>query len=235
VVALQGPRARELVSAVVEGIDLSREAFPHLAVREGTVLGVPCRVFRVSFTGELGFEINVPWSWGAAVWEAVVEAGNNLDAVVSGTVAMHVLRGARGYIVAGQETDGTVTPLDLGMDWIVSKQKDFLGRRSLSRPDMLRPDRPQLVGLLTKDPRVMLEEGAQVTERPPAYIPAPMIGHVTSSYLSPTLDRSIALALVAGGRARMGQTLCVPMPDRVVEVEVTSAVFLDPKNERLDA
>jgi sarcosine oxidase subunit alpha len=235
VVALQGPRARELVSAVVESIDLSREAFPHLAVREGTVLGVPCRVFRVSFTGELGFEINVPWSWGAAVWEAVVEAGKKLDAVVYGTEAMHVLRAEKGYIVAGQETDGTVTPLDLGMDWIVSKQKDFLGRRSLSRPDMLRPDRPQLVGLLTKDPRVMLEEGAQVTERPPAHIPAPMIGHVTSSYLSPTLDRSIALALVAGGRARMGQTLCVPMPDRVVEVEVTSAVFLDPKNERLDA
>ncbi len=229
VVALQGPRARDLLSSLVEGIDLSREAFPHLAVREGTILGIPCRVFRVSFTGELGFEINVPWSFGPAVWEAVVEAGKKLDAVVYGTEAMHVLRAEKGYIVAGQETDGTVTPIDLGMDWIVSKTKEFLGKRSLTRPDMMRSDRRQLVGLLTRDPRTVLEEGAQITERPPTEIPATMIGHVTSSYHSPTLDRSIALALVAGGRARMGETLCVPMPDRVIEVEVTSPVFLDPE------
>jgi sarcosine oxidase, subunit alpha len=152
-----------------------------------------------------------------------------------GTEAMHVLRAEKGYIIVGQETDGTVTPFDLGMDWIVAQKKgDFIGKRGLARPDLAAPNRRQLVGLLTEDPNLVLEEGAQLVERPDAAIPCPMVGHVTSSYLSPAAGRSIALALVAGGHGRQGQTLYVPMPsDRIIQVEVTRPVFYDPEGTRL--
>jgi sarcosine oxidase subunit alpha len=149
---------------------------------------------------------------------------------------MHVLRAEKGYVIVGQETDGTVTPHDLGMSWIVSKQKpDFIGKRGLARPDLVTGGRKQLVGLLTKDPSTVLEEGAQIVEDPKQPIPMRMLGHVTSSYMSPTLGRSIAMALVAGGSQRIGQSLWVPMPGRNIEVEVApSPVFYDPGNERLD-
>lgn len=224
VIAVQGPRAREVIAPLVEGIDL---AMPHMAVREGLVCGVPARLFRVSFTGELGFEINVPADQGAMVWDAVAAAG----AVPYGTEAMHVLRAEKGYIITGQETDGTVTPGDLGLGWAIGKSKpDFIGKRSLVRPDMLLADRKQLVGLLTADPAVVLEEGAQVTE-PGSLRP---LGHVTSAYHSAVLGRSIALALVAGGRGRMGGRLAVPMPGGEIAVEVSKPVFYDPEGVRLD-
>jgi sarcosine oxidase subunit alpha len=148
---------------------------------------------------------------------------------------MHVLRAEKGFIIVGQETDGTITPSDLGMDWIVGKAKpDFVGARSLKRRDMLRNDRKQLVGLMTLDPAVQLEEGCHLVGTqtlPPA--PVPMLGHVTSAYWSPNLGRSIALALVKGGRARMGETLWAAMPAGTVAVKVAEPVFLDPKGERL--
>ena len=236
VIAVQGPRAREVIAPLVEGIDLSPAAMPHMSVRTGRICGVPTRLFRVSFTGELGFEINVPSGHGAAVWEAVYESGRRFGITPYGTETMHVLRAEKGYIMVGQETDGTVTPSDLGMDWAVGKAKpDFVGKRSLVRPDMLRTDRKQLVGLLTEDPRIVMDEGAQLVENPTAPVPVPMIGHVTSSYWSETLQRSIAMALVAGGRARQGSTLHVPMPDRTIPVAVVDPVFFDREGKRLDA
>jgi sarcosine oxidase subunit alpha len=235
-IAVSGPRAREVLAAAGTDIDLGRAAFPHLSFRDGQVAGMPARVFRISFTGELSYEVNVPSGYGASLWEALWEAGQPFGIMPYGTEAMHVLRAEKGYIIVGQETDGTVTPADLGMDWIIGKAKpDFIGKRGMTRPDMLRPDRKQLVGLLTKDPRTVLEEGAQIVEHPGQAIPMRMIGHVTSSYTSPALGRSIALALVQGGRERMGQSLWVPMPDRTIEAEVVSPVFYDPRNERLDA
>ncbi len=166
-------------------------------------------------------------------------AGAEFGITPYGTETMHVLRAEKGYIIVGQDTDGTVTPLDLGMDWIVSKRKpDFIGKRSLARPDMLRPDRKQLVGLRPVDPGAVLEEGAPIVERVPdgeTKRPVPMVGHVTSSYDSPNAGGAIALALVKGGRERIGQTLRVPMPDRVIEVRVTAPVFFDPEGERLRA
>ena len=146
-----------------------------------------------------------------------------------------LLRAEKGFIIVGQETDGTVTPDDVGLAWAIGKAKrDFVGKRSLARPDMLKADRKQLVGLKTQDPRTVLEEGAQITATPNPAKGTPALGHVTSAYWSATLDRSIALALVAGGRARMGQTLHVPMPGGAIAVEVVAPVFLDPKGERLD-
>jgi sarcosine oxidase subunit alpha len=233
VVAVQGPKSREVLAPLVEGIDFT--AFPHMTVREGAVAGVPARVFRVSFTGELGFEINVPADYGHAVWEQVWQQMRRHDGCAYGTEAMHVLRAEKGFVIVGQETDGTVTVDDLSLGWAIGKRKrDFVGKRSLARPDMLKPDRNQLVGLQTVDPKIVLDEGAQVTAEEAPAIGTAALGHVTSSYWSEALGRSIALALVSGGRNRRGERLHVPMPDGAIEVVVTAPAFYDPKGERLD-
>ncbi|YBV96487.1 sarcosine oxidase subunit alpha [Phyllobacteriaceae bacterium JZ32] len=235
VIAVQGPKARDIIAPLVEGIDLSTEAFPHMSVREGRICGVPTRLFRMSFTGEMGYEINVPADYGQAVWEAIWESGRPHGLTPYGTETMHVLRAEKGYIIVGQDTDGTVTPYDAGLAWAIGKNKpDFVGIRGLKRPDLVADGRKQLVGLRTKNPKTVLEEGAQLVADPKQAIPMTMIGHVTSSYWSENCGRSIALALVANGSKRMGETLYVPMPDGVIEVEVTGTVFIDEKGERLN-
>lgn len=234
VIAVQGPKAREIIAPLVEGIDLSNEAFPHMSVAEGKICGVPTRLFRMSFTGELGFEVNVPADYGQAVWEAIWARAEPMGACAYGTETMHVLRAEKGYIIVGQDTDGTLTPDDAGLSWAVSKKKpDFVGIRGLKRPDLVKDGRKQLVGLLTKDPRVVLEEGAQIVADPNQPKPMTMLGHVTSSYWSENCGRSIALATVAGGRERLGQTLYVPMADRTIAVEVSDMVFFDKEGGRL--
>jgi sarcosine oxidase, subunit alpha len=234
VIAVQGPNARRVLEPLVSEIDLGAAALPHMAVARGKIAGVPMLLFRVSFTGELGFEINVPADYGAAVWERVHESGRTHGMVAYGTETMHVLRAEKGYIIVGQDTDGTVTPDDAGLSWAVGKNKpDFVGKRSLERPSMKAPDRKQLVGLRTPS-GLVLEEGAQVAAKARQTPPMELIGHVTSSYASSVLGYPVALALVSGGRARIGQTLYVPMPDRDIAVEVTSPIFYDPKGERLN-
>jgi len=235
VIAVQGPKSRDIIEPLVEGIDIADAAMPHMSVREGRICGVPTRLFRMSFTGERGFEINVPADYGQAVWEAVWAEGRKHGACAYGTESMHVLRAEKGYIIVGQETDGTVTTTDAGLDWAVGKAKtDFVGIRGMRRPDLLASGRKQLVGLKAKDPRLVLEEGAQIVADPKQAIPMTMIGHVTSSYWSENCGRGIALALVVDGRARMGETLYVPMPGGTVQVEVTGTVFFDEKGERLN-
>ena len=234
-IALQGPNARKLLEPFVEGADISAAAFPHMAVKECTVAGFPARLFRVSFTGELGFEINVPARHGLALWEKLMAAGQSYDITPYGTEAMHVMRAEKGYIIVGQDTDGTLTPDDANLNWAIGKAKaDFVGKRSLSRPDMVAKGRKQLVGLLTLDPGTVLQEGAQIVADPNQPKPMTMIGHVTSSYWSDALGRSIAMAVVADGRARDGETLYVPTPDGIFAAKVVkSTVFLDPENSRL--
>jgi sarcosine oxidase subunit alpha len=235
-VSLSGPRSRSLVDELVEGIDLSPEAFPHMSVRLGRIDEVPIRLFRISFTGELGYEIQIPADYGLALWERCIELGDRYDLVPFGTEAMHVLRAEKGYIIAGQDTDGTATPVDLGMDWIMSKKKgDFIGKRSLARADMERADRKQLVGLLPRDPATLLEEGAQIVADPNQTMPMAMIGHVTSSYRSPELGRTFALAMIKQGREMIGKTVYVPMIDRICAVGVTEPVFIDKEGARLHA
>ncbi|GES47555.1 sarcosine oxidase subunit alpha [Rhizobium sp. NBRC 114257] len=235
VIAVQGPKAREIIEPLVEGQDLSNEAFPHMSVAECKVCGVPARLFRVSFTGEIGYEINVPADYGQSVWEAVWARAEPLGACAYGTETMHVLRAEKGYIIVGQDTDGTVTPDDAGLAWAVSKKKtDFVGIRGLKRPDLVKEGRKQLVGLITRDPKVVLEEGAQIVADPNEQKPMTMLGHVTSAYWSENLGRSIAFALVAGGRERMGKTLYVPMPDKTISVEVTDLVFFDKEGGRIN-
>ncbi len=231
---LSGPNAKRLLAEVSDA-ELSSEALPHMGYAAARVAGVPARIFRISFTGELSYEINVPASFGMAVWQTLMTAGERYGITPYGTEAMHVLRAEKGYIIVGQETDGSVTPLDLDMGWIVSKTKDFVGKRSLSRADMTKPDRKQLVGLLTMDPQEVLPEGAQLVDKVLPKPPMPMLGHVTSSYYSPNCGRSIALALVKGGLARKGETIYAPLESgKVVSCLITdSPVFFDPEGERL--
>jgi sarcosine oxidase subunit alpha len=234
-VAVSGPNARALLAGAAEGIDLDGEAFPHMSVRMGRVAGLPARVFRVSYTGELSYEVNVPASAGLALWQALLAAGEALGVCPIGTEALHVLRAEKGYIAVGQDTDGSVTPGDLGMGWAVSKTKDFIGKRSLARGDTARAGRKQLVGLLTDDPACVVPEGAHVVAEMKERPPMKMLGHVTSSYMSPNLGRSIALALLADGRAKRGARVALAVDGRPVQAVVTDSVFVDPQGVRLNA
>jgi sarcosine oxidase subunit alpha len=218
---------------------VSNEAFPFMTFRETTLFsGIPARICRISFSGELAYEINVPGWYGLAVWEQVYAAGADLGITPYGTETMHVLRAEKAYPIVGQDTDGTVTPQDLGMAWIVSKQKDFVGKRSFGRADTARTDRKHLVALLPEDRTTRLPEGTQVIAPDvpvtPAAGPVPMLGHVTSSYDSQALQRPFALALVADGRNRIGQTLLAPVGDDLVPVTVADPVLYDPEGTKRD-
>ena len=233
-VAVVGPGSREVMHRLAPSLDVSAEAFPFLTIRDATVAGIPARVFRISFTGELSYEINVPAWYGLALWEAVAEAGRQPGITPYGTETMHVLRAEKGFIVAGQDTDGTVTPHDAGLGWAVSTVKHFVGERSLTRADTARADRKRLVGLLPADPEVILAEGAQLVVDAHAPTPVPMLGHVTSSYRSAALGRSFALALVAGGLTLRGETLYAVDAGRAEPVVVTEPVFYDSEGARRD-
>lgn len=231
--AVAGPNARKVLQKVCHDVDLSAAAFPFMSFKEGTIDGVFARIMRISFSGELSYEVNVPANAGQHVWNLLMEAGAEFDITPYGTEAMHVLRAEKGYIIVGQDTDGSITPDDLGMGGLVAKTKDFLGKRSLSRSHTAGENRKQLVGLLTKDPDFVLQEGAQILAEPTTAQIAPMIGHVTSSYMSPTINRSIAMAVVKGGLSKMGQEVVVAQPNgSFVPATITSTVFYDPEGAR---
>ncbi|MFF7920434.1 sarcosine oxidase subunit alpha family protein [Streptomyces mirabilis] len=235
-VALVGPRSRDVLGALAPQLAVANDDFPFMAWRETTVAGIEARVCRISFSGELAYEINVsPWA-ALTLWQALHEAGAPYGITPYGTETMHVLRAEKGYPIIGQDTDGTVTPQDLGMNWVVSKKKpDFIGKRSYARADSVRPDRKHLVGLLPEDPGTFLPEGTHLvadSELPAP--PVPMLGHVTSSYRSAALGRTFALALIKGGRDRIGERLYAPVGDRLVPVTVASPVLYDPEGARRD-
>lgn len=232
-IAVAGPKSREVLQSLDCTVDLDRESFAFMSVREAELAGMPVQLFRVSFSGELAFEVNVDSRYAADMWRAIAAAGEPFGMTPYGTEAMHVLRAEKGFVIVGQDTDGSVTPLDLRMNWLLSKQKDFLGKRSLARPDCLRPDRKQLVGLLSVDGRTVIPEGTQLVDDPEAPVPVPMCGHVTSSYYSACLQQPIALALVAAGRQRHDERIYAALADgSAVAVTITSPVFYDAEGER---
>ena len=232
-VSINGPHARRVVEKLCKDVDLSSDGFPFMSVRHGKVAGVPARIFRISFAGELCFEVNVDANYGRQVWETVMEAGEEFGITPFGTEAMHVLRAEKGYVIVGQDTDGSMTPVDIGVGGMVSRRKDFLGKRSLSMEHLASEDRKQLVGLLTEDDQEVLPEGGQIVDDASAPMPVPMLGHVTSSYYSANLGRSIALGVVKGGRSREGDVVYVPLADgRSITARITSPSFYDPKGER---
>ncbi len=234
--ALVGPRSRALLSALAPELLTDNDSFPFMAWRDTTVAGLTARVARISFSGELAYEVNVAWHDAAALWAQVWKVGEPIGLTPYGTEAMHVLRAEKGYPIIGQDTDGTITPQDLGMNWVVSKKKaDFIGKRSYARADNARPDRKHLISLHPVEMDLLLPEGAQIVEssilpEPPV----PMLGHVTSSYRSAALDRTFALALLEGGRDRIGDTLHVVVDDVPRPVTVSGPVVVDPAGLRRD-
>ena len=233
--SLCGPNSKKILNKIIPELDLSDENFPHMSFKEVTVDKIKCRIMRISFTGEQSYEINAPASFGEAVWEKCIEAGKEFDITPYGTETMHLLRAEKGFIIVGQDTDGTMTPIDLQMDWIVSKKKyDFIGKRSLYRSDTMKENRKQLVGLLTEDPNIVLEEGAQIVSELNQK-PVEMLGHVTSSYFSPNLNKSIALAVVRDGKNMRGKKLFIPMENKNISVTVSSTIFFDEENKRINA
>lgn len=236
VATLSGPESRTILQALGTDIPLDEASFPFMSMREGTISGIPARVFRISFTGEISYEINIPASYGLALWSALMSAGKPFGLTPYGTEAMHVLRAEKGFIIVGQETDGTVTPHDLDMSWIVSKAKsDFIGKRAFERKAMGDSQRKQLVGLRTNDPKQIIPEGAHAILDPNQPAPFNILGHVTSSYFSPNLGHSIAMGLLKGGKERCGETVYFPMIDGKppIEATITSTNFYDPEGKRL--
>ena len=234
-ISVCGPKSKKIISQVIPNLDLSDDNFPHMSFKDTKINEIKCRVMRISFTGEQSYEINVQANYGKSVWEKCMKAGKEFNITPYGTETMHLLRAEKGFIIVGQDTDATMTPIDLQMNWIVSKKKyDFIGKRSLYRSDTMRDDRKQLVGLLTENPDEVLEEGAQIVANFNKS-PVEMLGHVTSSYYSPNLKKSIALGFVRGGKNMMGQKLIIPMQNKKINVTVADPVFLDKENKRLNA
>ncbi len=235
VISISGPKSREILEASNCSIDLSNNNFPFMSFKEGSLSDFPVRIFRISFTGELSFEINTPARYGLQLWQTLIEKGQSFGLTPYGTEAMHVLRAERGFIIVGQETDGSVSPFDLGMGWIVSKSKhDFIGKRSLERSSMVQENRKQLVGLLSEDPKEIIPEGAHATPNPKQNN-IDILGHVTSSYYSPNCRRSIAMALIKGGRKLIGEDLWLPLLNgKVIKAKVVEPIFFDPNGVRKD-
>lgn len=238
-IAVVGPKSRDVMNKLAPEEDFSAEAFKFMQFKDITLAsGIPARASRISFSGELAWEITVASWYGLAVWDAVAEAGQEFAITPYGTETMHVLRAEKGFIVVGQETDGTVTPQDAGMEWIVSKHKDFIGKRSFSRADNQRTDRKQLVSVLPDDPTFRLEEGeALVHMDTPIDIGNGMVpqeGWVTASYNSPALGRTFGLALIKNGFDREGETLKALVNDQIVTMKIGPTVLLDAEGARRD-
>ncbi len=234
-ISICGPNSKNIIAKIVPSLDLSDSNFPHMSFKNTKISNVNCRLMRISFTGEHSYEINIQSNYAEDLWIKCMEAGKEFNLTPYGTETMHLLRAEKGFIITGQDTDGTLTPSDLQMDWIIGKKKfDFIGKRSLYRSDTIREDRKQLVGLLTDDPKEVLEEGAQLVENINTK-PVEMLGHVTSSYFSPNLNKSIALAVVKSGKKLKGKKLIVPMENKNINVTITDTVFYDKENKRLNA
>ncbi len=235
--ALSGPNSRDVLTRLVD-IDVSNAAFPFLAagachVRAAEEL-IPARLFRISYSGELAYEIHVPADRGRAMWEAIMAAGESFGIMPYGTEAMSTLRIEKGHVVVGAEADGRTTADDLGMGKLVNPDKWCIGKPLLARPALTAPDRWQLVGLTTLDGAPM-PRAAKIVADPDRAAPNPMLGHVTSWCFSPNLDAWIALALVANGRSRQGETLWAvsPLVGARVRVKVGPPCFIDPEGKRL--
>ncbi|MDP0928372.1 sarcosine oxidase subunit alpha family protein [Paracoccus onubensis] len=235
-IAVAGPKARVLLERLSGNIDLSAEAFPFMSWKEGEIAGIPARIFRISFSGELSYEIAVPASRGLELWQKLHESGHDLNITPYGTEAMHVMRAEKGFIMIGDETDGTIIPQDLGLHWAISKKKaDYIGKRAQSRSHMRDGSRWQLVGLESLDDRVLPDGAYAVDEGKNDNGQRKTQGRVTSSYYSPTLNKPIAMGLVRHGPERMGQVLEFPLPsNEVMKARICEPVFFDKEGSRLN-
>ncbi len=234
--AIAGPRARTVLARVVEGLDVSDASLPFMGVRDAHISGAPVRIFRISFSGELAYEINTPADYGRGLWEALLAAGTGEDIIPYGLEAMGILRIEKGH-VAGPELNGRTTAEDLGLGRLVSEKKlDFIGKHLRARPALKEPTRQRLVGLVPVDGASKLKPGAQIVAEPTPTLPGKSLGHITSTAHSSVLGHSVALALVSGGLERKGETLYAAYfleNGTTVPVRVVDPVFVDPEGKRL--
>lgn len=226
-IAVVGPKARAVLERL-GGMDVSDAAFPFMTFVEGTLGGIPARIYRISFSGELSYEVCVNADRGLELWEAIHDAGAAFGITPYGTEAMHVMRAEKGFIMIGDETDGTVIPQDLGLNWAISKKKaDYIGKRAQERSFMASPDRWKLVGLESLDGRVLPDGAYAVAEGVNANGQRNTQGRVTSTYHSPTLNKPIAMGLVWRGPDRMGEELEFPVPGDTFRARIVDPVFYD--------
>ena len=232
-IAVVGPNARKLLEKL-GGMDVSAETLPFMQWADGEIGGFKCRAYRISFSGELSYEIAVKASEGAAFWDALFEAGQEFGVMPYGTEGLHVLRAEKGFIMIGDETDGTVIPQDLGLSWAISKKKeDFLGKRGQLRSHMVDPDRWKLVGLESTDKSVIPDGAYAVAEGENENGQRNVQGRITSTYYSANLERGIAMGLVHNGPDRMGEVITFPKTDGTqVQAKIVNAVFYDPAGEK---
>ena len=228
-ISINGPKSRILASKLFKNIDFSNESFSFMSYQETSFDNIPVRIFRVSFSGELCFEINVPSNYGQYFWNKTFELGRNLSIVPYGTEAMHILRAEKGYIIVGQDTDGSVTPIDIGAIKMLSKSKDFLGKRSLNRVFFHdNNNRNQLVGLIPDNSKKIIKDGAHIKTLQDQILSGDILGHVTSTYFSPILNKSFALGLVKNGYSMIDQkVLIVDMNLNKSYATITKPIFYD--------
>ncbi len=232
---ISGPKTRNIIEKVFPEVNFSNEAFPFMTFQFHEYEDTPIRILRASFTGEMGYEIYVPSNQALKIWEKIISFGKEFGLMPYGTETMHLLRAEKGYIIVGQDTDGSITPLDLGLDWMIGKsKKDFLGKRSLIRSDTVRKDRKQLVGILPTNKNEKLEEGQHIILDKEIKTPTPMLGHITSCYQSPTLGHNFALAVIKNGQSLIGTKAFASTPElKTIEVEIVEPIFYDKENSKL--
>jgi sarcosine oxidase subunit alpha len=232
-VGVVGPNARNLLEKI-GGLNVSKDELDFMEWKDGKLGKYDARVFRISFSGELSFEVAVPASQGMAFWNDLVEAGEEFGVMPYGTEALHVMRAEKGFIMIGDETDGTVIPQDLNLNWAISKKKDdFLGKRAQERSFMVNPNRWKLVGLETLDGSVLPDGAYAIADGFNSNAQKLTQGRVTSSYFSPTLKRGIAMGLVINGPSREGEIIEFSKIDgTIIPAKITNPVFYDPNGEK---
>jgi len=232
--ALAGPNSRNLLSKLFPKIKVSNEAIPFMGYKEADLYGVPARIFRISFSGELAYEINVESGYGIFMWEKIMELGKEMNIEPYGTEALSTLRIEMGH-VAGSEIDGRVIASDLSLDGMLSKKKDFIGKRSLNREAFLNPNREKIVGVVPLDKKSMIPEGSHLVSDTTAALPNPKLGHISASCWSVEYNNPFSLAILKDGKKKIGEKLYAvsPLKNKNIAVEIVSSHYVDPKGERV--
>jgi len=233
-VALAGPNSRNLLNKLFPETDVSNEGMPFMAFKEADLFGVPARIFRISFSGELAYEINVESGYGVFMWEKIIEFGKEMNIEPYGTEALSTLRIEMGH-VAGSEIDGRVIPSDLSLDLMISKKKDFIGKRSLKREAFLNPNREKIVGVVPLDKKTMIPEGSYLVIDENASLPNPKLGHISASCWSVEYNNPFSLAIMKDGKKKIGEKFFAvsPLKNKSIPVEIVSSHYVDPKGERV--
>jgi len=232
--AIAGPKSRELLQKLFPSLDVSNDGLPFMGYIEGDLFGIKSRIFRISFSGELAYEVNVESDYGNFMWEKIMEIGEEFKIQPYGTEALSTLRIEMGH-VAGSELDGRTIPYDNALEGLVSKKKDFIGKRSLQRSAFTQENRQRIVGVVPLDKQTSIPEGSHLVKDDKAQLPNPKLGHISASCWSVEYDNPFSLAILKNGKNMIGQKLFAmsPLKNKVIPVEIVSSHYVDPKGERV--